>query len=89
MTALERCRRRCGMSQVELAMRSGVSRETICRIEAGKADLGSKVKVLAIIAALAWALDIDVTELAEHADRLPLGPRKNGEKVPLHPEQVA
>ena len=63
--SLEKARKRCGLSQVELARKSGVSASQICRIESGEIDIRNITIHTAI--ALAKALDMTINELVEAA----------------------
>lgn len=72
-TSLARIIRSRGMSQCELATRSGVSRETICGLCTGRKKISSGH--VHILAALAWALEIEVRAFADLSDAwLPFGP---------------
>lgn len=55
---VKECRNKLGLSQMELAEKSGVSRSTIAEIEAGKRTPGVDIAIL-----LARALGVSVTEL--------------------------
>lgn len=59
------------MTQSELALRSGVSRETICKLSRNRTKCRAS-----LIVALAYALDLPPEALAEHCyEDLPIGPR--------------
>lgn len=60
---LEKARKRCGLSQAELARKSGVSASQICKIESGEIDIRNITIHTAI--ALAKALDTTINELVE------------------------
>lgn len=70
-TSLKRVLATVDMSQSELSERSGVTRETICKIVNGHVW---PVRV-SVAVALAWALDTPLATIADLIDELPLGPR--------------
>lgn len=79
-TRLQQLMNERGMSQGELALRSGVARETICRLANGSKKAG----LAANIVALAWALDVDPYALRHLYDGpLPYGPRCRVEQLPM------
>lgn len=79
-TRLQQLMNERGMSQGELAIRSGVSRETICRVANGS----KRIEKVTNVIALAWALDVDPYALRDHYDGpIPYGPRERTETLPI------
>lgn len=69
-----------GMTQGELAIRSGVARETICRLANGSRTCEKVTNIIA----LAWALDVDPYALRDLYDGpIPYGPRDRTEVLPI------
>lgn len=78
-TRLQQLLNEQGMSQGELALRSGVARETICRLANGS----KKCDRVTVLIALAWVLDVDPHALRGLYDGdIPFGPRHRTDLIP-------
>ena len=77
---LRRSRRHRGLSQAALALKAGVTRETVYRLEAGRSAHADTLMRIAAVLDLPWASVIDAdngsARVTAHPDRMPLRERR-------------